>query len=100
MPSKIYVIAGNHHQYTDFVKRKLTEEFDHCMAFGKIFNRSMSDFVYVNGPEQLIGVADPQGFFIGTWRHHPKIEPIMVRLMIAKVPKNTLLEELYESVRR
>jgi hypothetical protein len=101
--NKTYVIAGNNQQFTDFVKRKLAEEFAHSMANDIPFNRSMSDYVHVREPNQLVGITDPNGALIGTWRDLPHIESILKELLIRTETNNfqkfTKIHNLYTSVK-
>lgn len=69
---KYFVICGNQQQYSDFIKRKAIELFNQGDT-----NISLSDFVYVSGPEKLKGYSDPHGWLIGTWRELPDIKIIL-----------------------
>jgi hypothetical protein len=96
--SKTYVIAGNNQQFTDFVKRKLMEEFDHSIANDIPFNGSMSDYVYIREPRRLVGVNNPKGYLVGTWRELPEIRSILINLQIATKGRAPIIRELYDSL--
>lgn len=77
MQEKYYVIAGNAHQATDFIKRKAHELWTAGDSF-----ISLSHFVYVSDVLTLRGVRNPHGFFIGTWRDRRDIHEILYQLMV------------------
>ena len=66
-----FVIAGNHFQYLQFVKQKVSEGWPDDTSL------SMSNFHYVDHPDKLRGFANPRGYFIGTWRNREDIEDIV-----------------------
>lgn len=100
MQPKIYVIAGNNQQFTNFVKNKLTKEWDKSITDNTPFNKSMSDFVYIREPDQLLGITNPKGYFIGTWKDLPEIEAILINLQIATMGRAPVLDKLYKSIRK
>lgn len=77
MDGKYYVIAGNNNQYLDFAKKKV----DFAWYSGN-HSVSLSDFVYVHNPDQLRGLKDPDGYFVGTWYDHDFIREILNNLII------------------
>ena len=96
--NKTYVIAGNNQQFTDFVKRKLMREFDRSIVNDTPFNGSMSDYVYIREPDQLVGVTNPKGYLVGTWRELPRIDIILINLQIASMGRAPIIRELYERI--
>ena len=88
MRKKYFVIAGNHHQYLEFAKQKVTEGWPGDTTL------SLSDFVYVSHSNTLRGYSKPHGFFVGTWRERKDIREILSLLAIAyaneETPKNLL----------
>lgn len=75
---KSYIIAGNRQEFLDWTKSKIEEHF----ANGNT-TLTLSHFVFVTEPNQLIGLVNPHGYFIGTWRNHPDIRHILISLMTA-----------------
>ena len=75
MNDKYFVIAGNHQQYRDFVKRKAQQLYDEGQT-----SVTLSNFIYVSGPENLLGYANPRGFFVGTWRERKDMDYIFHQL--------------------
>jgi len=65
--NKIFVVAGNYEQYKDWVKRNLAENT----------SISLSNFVYVNGPEVFRGFNQVHGYFVGSYRTRPDIREIV-----------------------
>jgi hypothetical protein len=74
---KIFVIAGTHEQFTQFVVRKAIQLWD-----GGNTSVSLSDFVYVSGPERLKGFNSVHGYFVGTFRQRKDIEQILEMIRI------------------
>lgn len=91
MIDKLYVIAGTNEQYLNFVTRKVTETWPEDTSI------SMSNFVYVRNREQLMGIRDPKGFFIGTWYENPDIVEILNQLVVSMtdVEKVAKLNQMY-----
>lgn len=96
--NKIYVIAGNHQQFTAFARKKLTEEWDKSITDNTPFNKSMSDFVYIREPDQLLGVNNPKGYLVGTWRELPDIKNILINLQIGTMGRVPVIRELYDKL--
>lgn len=71
------MIAGNNNQFLEFAKRKV----DFAWYSGDT-RTSLSDYVYVHNPDQLRGLKDPSGYFIGTWYDHDLIREIMNNLIV------------------
>lgn len=71
MTSKWFVISGNHYQYLDFIREKIAEGWPNNTSL------SMSNFVYVDSVDKLRGIANPRGYFIGTWREREDIDDIV-----------------------
>ena len=89
---KLYIIAGTNEQYLEFVKRKVSDSWN----LG-IMDVSMSNFIYVRNREQLMGVRDPKGWFIGTWYENPNVIDILNVIVISMTDLNRVnkLNELY-----
>lgn len=71
MNEKIFVIAGNHQQHKNYVKVAIQKH----VAAGKTI--SLSNFVYVSGPEVFRGWREVHGVFYGTFRERPDIRDIV-----------------------
>mgnify|MGYP003344408089 CR=1 FL=1 len=97
MDKKYYVIAGNYREYIEFAKRKTKEYYETGFT-----GASLSNFIFVDSKERLLGVQNPSGFFIGTWKDHPEIEAIMIALAGAvtnDIGKLTLIKKLWVEMR-
>ena len=97
MVDKYYVIAGNIVQFKAFAKKKVQDFWN--LGISHI---TLSHFIYVDSRERLMGVRNPSGFFIGTWKDHPNIESIMVTLAGAvsnDIGKSKLIKELWVEMR-
>ena len=70
--SKYYVICGTRQEYNEFIQRKALELFNQGDT-----SVSLSQFVYVNSSDQLRGLVDPHGWFVGTWRDRSNIHEIL-----------------------
>ena len=51
-----------------------------------------ADIVNVNNPRSLIGVSDPHGVFIGTWREREDIFEILDELAIRTNSNNRIIQ--------
>ena len=77
MTGKYLVIAGNRDQFREFIGRKAKQIWEEGHT-----SVTLSDFLYVGGPDQLRGYSNPQGFFVGTWRERNDIEQILNILLV------------------
>lgn len=75
--SRIYVIAGTMAEYDNFIRRKAQQLF----AEGQT-SISLSDFMFVSRPDQLRGLRDVHGYFIGTYRNRNDIREIVDTIRI------------------
>ena len=76
MNEKYFVVAGNHQQYKDFIRRKCEELYN----TGK--EVSLSNFVYATS-DSLKGHSNPHGWFIGTWKERADIGHLLFQLIIS-----------------
>ena len=90
MSDKYYVVAGNHDQYRDFIKKKAEE----LWADG--VDVSLSRFVYAT-PDSIKGIHNPHGWFYGTWRNRKDIQQLVAIMKISS-DDNTKLEEIFKEV--
>jgi len=68
--NKIYIIAGNYEQFKIF-----SQQLAKLMSkSGMIF--AMSDFVYLDSIEKLMGCYKPWGYKVGTWSERNNIDDI------------------------
>lgn len=92
MKSKVFVIAGNAAEATDYAKRKLTELFHYCEREGQPFNGSMSDYVVVHDTNSLRGYSEVHGVFVGSFRERRDIREIVREIRaINNIPSNVQL---------
>ena len=75
MNGKYYVVCGNYNEFSHFIQQKSLELFGQGDT-----SISLSNFVYLDSAEKLRGVAEPTGWFYGTWKNNPNIEDIMIAL--------------------
>lgn len=75
MSDKYFVIAGNYEQYRHFIKRKAQQMWDAGQT-----SVSLSNFVFVSGPEMFKGYSNPKGFFVGSWRQRKDLKEIFLHL--------------------
>lgn len=98
---KTLVIAGNifeakHWIVTDLGKRYPTNT-----------SLSMSDYNIISYPDQLRGMRDPSGRFVGTWRERPDIFELLNMLLVImthnndkhKIIQNLLVEHITENTK-
>lgn len=73
--NKIYIIAGTYEQFKMLSRHLAEVMIDGDMEF------SMSDFVYIDGPERLVGCYKPWGYKVGTWSERNDIDEISKLLL-------------------
>ena len=76
MNQKIFIIAGTYEQYRNWVKKNI----DRIYQSDPSKSISLSNFVYVSGPDQLRGHREVHGYFVGTYRNRPDIIPILMQI--------------------
>ena len=91
--AKIFVIAGNHHQFAKWRMEKLNDPA--WMDKNDIFRTA--DIVSVENVRSLIGISDPHGVFIGTWRERDDILEILDELAI-RVHQNSKIIQLKSQI--
>jgi hypothetical protein len=81
MNEKVFVVAGNYQQYKEWVHRNMDRYYANNPSM------SLSNFVYVSGPEVYRGFSEVHGVFTGTYKERPDIKEIetMIR-MINRLP--------------
>jgi len=77
--SKIFVIAGNNHEYSNYIRDK---------------NRP--DYFYVSGIDYLKGYRQPRGVFIGTWYLRQDAADIIYQLRVVGSISLDKMNELLE----
>ena len=77
MNDRIFIVAGNHEQYKQWVKKNIDR------FYAKNTSISLSNFVYVSGPEIFRGYSEVHGYYIGSYKDREDIDQI--REMIQRV---------------
>jgi len=91
--SKTYVIAGTKTEAQFWINKNYQER----VAIGDQ-QVSTSDYVYVSRAEDLLGIANPHGVFVGNWLGRPDIFEIVQRLMMNSIHPNAALEKIYKDL--
>ena len=93
MNERIFIIAGNHEQYKNWVKKNI----DRIYEADPSRSISLSNFVYVSGPEQFRGHNEVHGYFVGTYRDRPDIRDIVREIRrINQIPhSNQVIPDLF-----
>lgn len=80
MNEKYYVIAGTFMEANDFIKQK-------CDTLWHAGHKSisLSNFIIVASVDSLLGVKDPAGWLVGTWRERADIKDIIAHIVLRKV---------------
>lgn len=86
MNEKVFVVSGTHDQYKNWVKTNMPKYYSANQSV------SLSNFVYVSGPEVMRGFNKVHGVFTGTYKDRPDIREIvrMIR-MINKIDHSVQL---------
>ncbi len=70
-----FIVAGNYDEYKNYIKEKGTDNL----------------YVYVYSPDQLRGLRDIKGFYIGSWRNRRDIEEIKMIIHHSKTQNANVL---------
>jgi len=73
---KTLVVAGTYHEANYWIIQDLGKKYPSMTSL------SMSDYSIVHNPDQLRGMRDPKGIFIGTWRNRKDIFEILNMLLV------------------
>lgn len=93
--NKIFVIAGTAREATDWVRDNLQKR----IANGES-PIGISEYAYVANQNQLFGIKDPHGVFVGNWLGRPDILEIVQTLIHCSTHPNTSLAKIHTQVRQ
>jgi hypothetical protein len=91
---KTYVVAGTYHEAQTWIAKNYQER----VAIGDK-QASTNDYFYVSKAEDLVGIQDPHGVFVGNWRGRPDILEIVQELMLRSTHYNAALGKIYGELR-
>lgn len=74
---KTLVIAGNKFEAVTWIHADLDKIYA-----TKPSTKSMSDYIIVSNPDQLRGMKDPTGIFVGTWKQREDIFELLNMLLV------------------
>lgn len=85
MNDKIYIVAGHVSEYTYWVKKNIVRYYI------KNTSMSLSNFVYVSGPEVFRGLSEVHGYFVGSYKNRGDLGKIKSMIeIINKLPYGSL----------
>jgi len=89
---KIFVVAGNVDQFKAYSNKRAKELWEQGET-----SISLSNFVYVNGPEVFRGFNQVHGVFTGTYRDRPDIRDIVreIRRINGIHPSQMIIPDMY-----
>ena len=97
---KTLVIAGNTAEAKHWIIQDLNKKYPSNTSL------SMSDYIIGHSPDQLRGMRDPKGIFIGTWRNRKDIFEILSTLLVNmtdqtkhKIIQNLLVQHIIETTK-
>jgi hypothetical protein len=90
---KTIVIAGNYNQGLNWAEKDCKKRWNNGNT-----NISLSEYIIVSNANQLCGIRDPHGVFVGTWREREDIKEIVETLFMQSVHVNRELERIRNSV--
>ena len=95
MNQKIFIIAGTYDQYRSWIKDM--RNIDRIYQADPSRSISLSNFVYVSGPDQFRGHNEVHGYFVGTYRDRPDIRDIVREIRrINQIPhSNQVIPDLF-----
>jgi hypothetical protein len=80
MKQKVWVIAGNVHQYNEYIRNKPLN--------------GDKKYSYVAGVHVLKGYSNPHGVFIGSWKHRNDIIEILEQLIVSTSDNTDKLQKI------
>lgn len=89
---KFYVIAGTRQEATAWIKQDLAKKYSADTSM------SMSNYHYVSHANDLKGIQNPHGSFVGNWMGRPDILEIVQGLMIQSTNPNPALGKIYKDL--
>jgi hypothetical protein len=93
MSVKTYVVAGTYHEARVWIVKNYQER----LALGDK-QVTTNDYFYVSKAEDLVGIQDPHGVFVGNWRGRPDILEMVLELMLRSTG-NDALSKIYKELR-
>jgi len=87
---KTLVIAGNANEAKYWIIQDLGKKYPSNTSL------SMSDYIIVSNPDQLRGMRDPKGIFVGTWKQRTDIFEILNQLLVIMIEpsKHKIIQDL------
>jgi hypothetical protein len=87
---KTLVIAGTYHEANYWIIQDLGKKYPSMTSL------SMSDYSIVHNADQLRGMRDPKGIFVGTWRERKDIFEILNMLLVQMTDqtKHKIIQDL------
>jgi hypothetical protein len=97
---KTLVIAGTQNEANYWIIQDLGKKYPRNTSL------SMSDYTIVHNHDQLRGMRDPKGVFVGTWRERKDIFEILNMLLVNmtipskhKIIQNLLVQHIIETTK-
>lgn len=94
------VIAGTEHEAKYWIIQDLGKRYPSNTSL------SMSDYSIVHNQDQLRGMRDPKGIFVGTWRERKDIFELLNTLLVRmtepskhKIIQDLLVEHILEQTK-
>ena len=89
----VYVIAGTFDQAKQYINRKRAEYLNSGEP-----PLLMPNYLYVSGINNIRGIRNPKGVFIGAWKQRPDIIEVVETLMMASDSTNPALVDIYNEL--
>jgi hypothetical protein len=90
---KTIVIPGNYNQGLDWVERDMKKRWNNGDTDVSTF-----DYNIVSSADQLLGIRNPHGVFVGTWRERDDIKEIVAYLFKQSDHVNFDLNRVWNSL--
>ncbi len=85
---KIFIIAGNHIEYKDWVQKNMMRLYSENNSI------SLSNFVYVDSVDRLRGCKEVHGFFVGSYANRTDFEKIKDYIDLVNFLNKTTLNDV------
>lgn len=86
---QIFVVAGNHREFTDVIKRKQDEFFSDPKKVYVVHVEPFPDYIFVSNVEILRGRSTIEGFYYGSYSTRHDIKEIQFTIKMIKAKMNS-----------
>ena len=83
----IYIVSGTYEEYKQYRQKKFNEFLDQPPTQEFV---EFPEYHYIQHVGNLLGLVNPKGFYIGTYKDRPDLPEIELAVKIAKSKRNPI----------